>query len=83
MDGSRETDLRMLKERFNDARLPLDTRNRAYRKFQDIAAQAKDTHLTELRYRLVRAHRNKDTDIAQKIEATIKDYSKNMGYGRA
>lgn len=83
MDGSRESDLRALKTRMEDTTLPLYLRNRAYRKFNDILTQSKDSVLTELRNRLVRAHRANDTDIAAKIEGQIRAYSDKMGYGKA
>jgi hypothetical protein len=83
MDGSREYDLRALKTRFEDATLPSHVRSRAYRKFQDILAQAKDRTLQELRYRLVLAHRNDDPEIASKLEEQIREYGQKKGYGRA
>lgn len=82
MDGSRDRDLYLLKERMNNAELPLFKRRAAWRKFEDIRRQVKDRKLAELRHCLIRAHIANDEEWITKYEGQIKQHSYRMGYDR-
>lgn len=82
MDKSRESDLRLLSERFNDPFKTLATRKRAYRSFLAIKAQMGDRHLTEQRQRLIKAIQHNDAYLADKIERQIKDYERQQWWFR-
>lgn len=81
MDGSRDDDLRALKARMEDQLLPLGERRRAWRSFNKILVQLKDKKLIDLRYRLVRAHRADDADVAEKLVDQIHEHTIRT-YGR-
>lgn len=78
MDNSREEDLRLLHERFNDTSRPLVERRRAHLRFQRIQAQMSDRVLTELRHRLIRAIQADDPVWPERFTKQIEDYSRTQ-----
>ena len=80
MDGSREADLRILKERMNDPSKPKWLRKDAHRKYFKIRSQLGDRTLFGLRMRLIRAIRSADETAIDKLNLLIGDYSKKHGW---
>lgn len=80
MDISRERDLYLLHERMNDTNLSEPKRVAAWRKFESIKAQIRDTKLNDLRHRLVRATIANDTDYIERIGEEIHAYTAGKHY---
>lgn len=83
MDRTREDNLRRLKEDMNNPLLPMPTRQKAHRTFENILRQIKDPTLVDMRVRLLKAHQAGDSEIAEKITMEINEYSKRAGYTTA
>lgn len=79
MDNSRDADLAVLYERFNDHNLSQARRRNAYHTFQNIQSQIKDRPLVKLRFRLIAAHRASDVVEVEKLEKLIDEYSRRTG----
>lgn len=83
MDGTREDNLKSLKEDMDNPLLPMGTRQKAHRTFNNILRQIKDRKLISMRERLLRAHRAGDDKVAEKITLEINEYAKRAGYTTA
>lgn len=80
MDASRDADLSNLKRIFDDPMQPRWKRAQAYRGFQRIQEQVKDSKLNGLRHQLIHAVRAEDNDVIWKIEKQIQEYSRSKGW---
>lgn len=76
MDSSRDADLTVLYERFNNPNSSRAVRMKYHQKFVNIQAQVKDRTLTKLRYELISASQHGTAEYADKIGQQIEEYSR-------